>query len=215
EFRDWFYVTTNEGAPRSRVFKVDPAKPQREHWREIIPEPEKAVLDYAYVVGGHLVAGLMVDAHSQLEIRDLEGKLVRQVELPGVGSTSGLLGRPDEDEAYFYYTSFVQPPMIYETSVATGKTKLWATIEFPVDTSRIESKQLWYTSKDGTKVSMFVVHQQGITLDGSHPTLLTGYGGFNVSMTPGFSPSAAQWRSEENTSELQSRVNIVCCLLRE
>ena len=193
EFRDWFYVTTNEGAPRSRVFKVDPAKPQREHWREIIPEPEKAVLDYAYVVGGHLVAGLMVDAHSQLEIRDLEGKLVRQVELPGVGSTSGLLGRPDEDEAYFYYTSFVQPPMIYETSVATGKTKLWATIEFPVDTSRIESKQLWYTSKDGTKVSMFVVHQQGITLDGSHPTLLTGYGGFNVSMTPGFSPSAALW----------------------
>jgi prolyl oligopeptidase len=193
EHEDWFYVTTNEGAPRRRVFKVHPAKPQREHWREILPQPEKAVLEGAYVVGGHLVASLMVDAHGQLEVHDLDGKLVRKVELPGLGETSGMLGRADEDEAYFYYTSFAQPPQIYETSISTGKTKLWATIDFPVDTSQIEEKQVWYTSKDGTKVSMFVVHKKGLELDGDNPTLLTGYGGFNVSMTPGFSPSTALW----------------------
>jgi len=192
-YKDRFYVTTNEGAPRKRVFKVDPKKPAREHWREIVPQAEKAVLEGAYVVGGHLITSQMVDAHGQLEVRDLEGKLVRKVELPGLGETSGMLGRGDEDEAYFYYTSFAQPPMIYETSVATGKTKLWATIDVPVDTSRIEEKQVWYTSKDGTRVSMFVVHQKGLVLDGTHPTLLTGYGGFNVSMTPGFSASTAMW----------------------
>ncbi len=189
----WFYVTTNEGAPRKRVFKVDPRKPQREHWREIIAQPEKAVLEEAYVVGGHLVTSLMVDAHGRMEVRDLEGKLVREVELPGLGETSGMLGRADEDEAYFYYTSFTQPPMIYETSIKTGTTKLWATIDFPVDTSQIEEEQVWYTSKDGTKVSMFVVHKKGLVLDGKSPTLLTGYGGFNASMTPGFSPSTALW----------------------
>ncbi|MEX1363744.1 MAG: prolyl oligopeptidase family serine peptidase, partial [Nannocystaceae bacterium] len=106
---------------------------------------------------------------------------------------SGLLGRPDEDAAYFYYTSFTQPPMIYETSVSTGKTRLWETIDYPVDTSTIEDHQVWYESADGTKVSMFIVHQKGLKLDGSHPTLLTGYGGFNVSQTPSFSPSAAAW----------------------
>jgi prolyl oligopeptidase len=193
EYRDQFYVTTNEGAPRRRVFKVDPKKPEREHWREIVPQDASVVLEGAYVVGGHLVMDLMVDAHSRIEIRDLEGKLVRQVELPGLGSTSGMIGRGSEDEAYFYYTSFAQPPMIYETSIATGKTKLWDEIRFPVDTSKIEARQVWYTSKDGTKVSMFVVHEKGLPLDGSHPTLLTGYGGFNNSMTPGFSPSTVLW----------------------
>ncbi|MCA9707902.1 MAG: S9 family peptidase [Myxococcales bacterium] len=193
EYKDRFYVTTNEGAPRSRVFKVDPSKAAREHWREIIPEPPKAVLEVAYVVGGHLVTIMMLDAHNKVEVRDLEGKTIREIEMPGLGSTSGLLGREDEDEAYFYYTSFTQPPMIYETSISSGKTELWDTIEFPVDTSKIEEHQVWYESKDGTRVSMFVVHRKGLTKDGSHPALLTGYGGFNVSMTPGFSPAAALW----------------------
>ncbi|MCH9685414.1 MAG: prolyl oligopeptidase family serine peptidase, partial [Deltaproteobacteria bacterium] len=191
--RDEFYVTTNEGAPQRRVFKVDPQRPARDAWREIVPEREDAVLQAAYVVGGHLVVTSMIDAHSELAIHDLEGKRIRKVDLPGLGSTNGLIGRPDEDEAYFYYTSFVQPPMIYETSVASGQTKLWDTIDYPVDTSKIEDHQVWFTSKDGTKVSMFVVHPKGMTLDGSHPTLLGGYGGFNVSMRPGFSPAAAMW----------------------
>ncbi len=191
--RDRFYVTTNEGAPQRRVFKVDPRRPQREAWTEIVPERKDAVLQFAYVVGGHLVLNSMVNAHSEMAIHDLDGKLVRQVDLPGLGSTSGLLGRPDEDEAFFYYTSFTQPPMIYSTSVASGKTSLWDTIEYPIDTSQIEDHQVWFTSKDGTKVSMFVVHKKGIELDGSHPALLGGYGGFNVSMRPGFSPAAAMW----------------------
>ncbi|MEM7160389.1 MAG: prolyl oligopeptidase family serine peptidase [Myxococcota bacterium] len=190
---DRFYVTTDEGAPHSRVFEVDPASPERKDWREIIPERDDAVLQYAYVVGGHLVTNYMVNARSELLVRDLQGKVVRKVELPGVGTTGGLIGRPDEDEAYFYYTSFTQPPMIYQTSVSTGETGLWETIEYPVDTSQLEDHQVWYESADGTKVSMFVVHKKGLKLDGSHPTLLGGYGGFGVSMTPAFSPAAALW----------------------
>lgn len=190
---DRFYLTTNEDAPRRRVFRVDPTKPEREQWKEIVPEREDAVLSFAYIVGGHLVTNYMVNAHSQMQVRTLDGTLVREVELPGLGSTSGLLGRPDEDEAYFYYTSFTQPPMIYETSVSTGKTRLWETIDYPVDVDAIEDHQVWYESKDGTKVSMFIVHEKGLSRDGSHPTLLTGYGGFNVSRTPAFSPAAAAW----------------------
>lgn len=191
--KDRFYITTNEDAPRKRVLVAEPSKPQREHWREIISERPDAVLQYAYIVGGHLVTNSMVDAHDEMQIHDLSGALVRKIDLPGLGSTSGLIGRPDEDDAYFYYTSFAQPPMIYETSVASGKTELWGTIDFPVDVSQIEDHQLWFESKDGTRVSMFVVHKKGLKLDGENPTILGGYGGFNVPLTPAFSPAAVMW----------------------
>jgi prolyl oligopeptidase len=187
-----FYVYTNEGAPKYRVFKVNPKKPAREDWKEIVPEAD-ATLDFIQVVGGKLVLSYSRNAFSEIEIRDLNGKPIRKVELPGLGSASGLIGRPDEDDAYFYYSSFTEVPQIFKTSVKSGKTSLWEKINIPVDTSDFEAKQVWYASKDGTKVSMFVVHKKGLKLDGNNPTLLYGYGGFNVSMSPNFNSRAVVW----------------------
>lgn len=191
-YRDRFYVTTNEDAPNNRVFVVDPKKPARDKWKEIVPERDQP-LQGAYVVGKHLVLSYLHDAHDRMEIHDLSGKLVREVKLPGLGSASGLIGREDDDEAYYSFSSLTDPPQIYQTSVSTGETKLWATIDYPVDTSKLEAKQVWYPSKDGTKVSMFLLYPKGIELDGSHPTLLRGYGGFNVSLGADFSSYAVAW----------------------
>lgn len=187
-----FYVTTNADAPNFRVFAVDPKSPDRAAWTEIVAERDHP-LQGAYIVGGHLVLSYLRDAHDRMEIHDLKGNLVREVDLPGLGSASGLIGREDDDEAYYAFSSFTTPPQIYRTSVSTGDTELWAKIEYPVDTSRFESKQVWFPSKDGTRVSMFVVHAKGIELDGSHPTLLYGYGGFNVTLGADFSPYALAW----------------------
>lgn len=187
-----FYVRTNYEAPNYRVMKVKPGRFKLEDWREIVPESE-AKLDDASIVGGHLVLSYLKNASSQLQVRDLTGKPVRQIELPGVGSTGGIVGDPDRDEAYFSFTSFTVPNEIYKTSIQRGSAELWAEIALPIDTSQMDVKQVWYDSKDGTRVSMFVVHKKNIPLDGSHPTLLYGYGGFNIDMTPAFSALAAVW----------------------
>jgi prolyl oligopeptidase len=191
-YRDRFYVTTNADAPNNRVFAVNPKRPARDAWKEIVPERDH-LLQGAYVVGKHLVLSYLHNAHDRLEIHDLSGKLVREVALPGLGSASGLIGREDDDEAYYAFSSLTSPPQIYQTSVSSGDTKLWATIDYPVDMSELEAEQVWFPSKDGTKVSMFVLHPKGIELDGSHPTLLRGYGGFNVSLGADFSAYAVAW----------------------
>jgi prolyl oligopeptidase len=190
-WKDQLYITTNEGAPRFRVFKAPAKKPGREHWKEIVPERADAVLDGAYVVGGKLVLVYTRNASTEVEIHGLDGKLVRKVKLPGIGSASGLMGRPDLDDAYYGFTSFTQPYQIFKTSVKSGKSTLWAEIKVPVDTSNLTSSQVWYASKDGTKVSMFLVHRKDLAKTGDNPALLTGYGGFSQSMTPYFSGSVA------------------------
>ena len=187
-----FYVRTNYKAPNYRVLKVKPGRYKLESWREIVPETE-AKLDDASVVGGQLVLSYLKNAASQIQVHDLNGKLLRQVELPGVGSTGGIVGDPDRDEAYFSFSSFTVPNEIYKTSIKRGSSELWSQIELPIDTKQMEVEQVWYNSKDGTRVSMFIVRKRGIPLDGSHPTLLYGYGGFNVDMTPSFSALAAVW----------------------
>ncbi len=191
-WRDKFYVFTNEGAPRFRLFSVDPKKQARANWKEIVPETE-ATLDGTQIVGDHLVLSYLHNAHSEMELRDLNGKLVRKVELPGLGSSGGMVGNPDEDDAYFYYSSFTDTPQIYKTSIASGKTALWEKLDIPVDTSNFTTDQVWYTSKDGTKVSMFVVHRKDVELNGDNPTLLYGYGGFSVNMEPSFSARVVMW----------------------
>ena len=191
-WKDRFFVMTNEGAPRFRVFSADPKHLARESWREIVPEGD-ATLDGMQIVGDHLVLSYLRDAHSEMELRDLAGKPVRKVDLPGLGSASGMVGNPDEDDAYFYYSSFTETPQIYKTSIASGKTTLWEKVEIPVDTSNFTTDQVWYTSKDGTKVSMFVVHRKDVELDGDNPTLLYGYGGFSVNMEPAFSSRVVMW----------------------
>jgi prolyl oligopeptidase len=215
-----FYVHTNYEAPNYRVLSVQskhtattptatkqtPSAAKQpvagssefagefkiEHWRELVPESQ-AKLDDANVIGGALVLSYLENAYSRLAIHDLSGKHLRSMSLPGLGSASGLVGDPDRDEAYFAFTSFTVPTQVYQASIARGSTSLWSKIDLPLDTSQMQVDQTWYTSKDGTKVSMFVVHRAGIKLDASHPTLLYGYGGFNIDMTPAFSALAAVW----------------------
>jgi prolyl oligopeptidase len=188
-----FYVQTNEGAARYRVFKVDPQRPERASWREIVPERPDATLEKMHLVGNHLVLVYLRNAVNEMEVRNLEGKLVHQVELPEIGTISGLAGNPDDDEAYFSFTSFTQMPQIYRTSVKSGKATVWETIEYPADLSGMTTEQVWYRSKDGTQVSMFLVHRKDWVKNGDNPVLLSGYGGFNSSVTPSFSPAKVVW----------------------
>ena len=191
-WRDQFYVTTNDGAPRYRVFKVDPKHVDRAAWKEIIPQVE-STLQSIDVVGEHLAATYLRNAATEIELRSLDGKLVRTIELPPLGTSDGISGNPDEDTAYFGYTSFTEPQLIFKTSIKTGKVEEWARITLPVDTSQLVTEQVFYPSKDGTKISMFVISKKGTVKNGTNPTILYGYGGFNVNLTPGFASSRAVW----------------------
>ncbi|MGE5183386.1 MAG: prolyl oligopeptidase family serine peptidase [Acidobacteriota bacterium] len=191
-WRDHFYIHTNDGAPRYRVFKADPRHPAREAWKEIVAQRD-ATLESTSIVGEHLVLTYLRDASSRLEVHDLDGKLVRDVSLPGIGTTGGISGQPDEDTGYFAFTSFTEPQIIFKTSIKTGKTEEWTRIKLPIDTSRMVTDQVFFPSKDGTKISMFVIHDKDTKLDGKNPTILYGYGGFNVSMTPAYASSRVVW----------------------
>ena len=185
-WHDKFYVDTNDGAPRHHVFVVDPKHPERAAWKQIIAEQD-ATIDGLGVVGGRLIVNYLRDATSELEIHALDGALVRKVEMPPLGTTSGLIGRPDDDDAYFSYTSFTDVNTIYKTSVKTGKVAEWARITLPIDTSKFTAEQVHYKSKDQTDVTMFLVHAKDAAKTGQAKVLLTGYGGFRISETPGFS----------------------------
>lgn len=187
-----FYVLTNEDAPRYRVMLVDPAHPERAAWREVVAESD-ATIESRQVVGGRLVLQLLERASSRLEVRELDGALVREVPLPDIGSIAGVTGNQREDDAFFSFSSFTHPPEIHRTSVATGATSLWAKVDLPLDPSPYAVEQVTYRSWDGTPITMFVVAKKGLVRDGSHPTLLYGYGGFNVSMTPDFAASVMVW----------------------
>jgi len=192
-FRRRFYVSTNAGAPHSRIFAVDPARPAREAWREIVPERNDATLDSMRLVGGKLALVYLKDAVTRLEVHGLDGKLVRELPLPDVGTASNLVGREDEDEAYFEFKSYTHPPEIFRTSVARGGADLYSRVKLPVDPSLYETEQIFATSKDGTRVPMFVVHRKGAARDGQSPALLYAYGGFNIAITPSFRGSIYPW----------------------
>jgi prolyl oligopeptidase len=189
-----FYIATDEGAPRWRIFKASAQQAERKDWVEIIAEDSNgAVIDSAEIIGGHLVLTILQNAQSDLLIYGLDGMLVRDIELPGIGATYGMTGNPEDDEAYFSFQSFTLPPRIYETSISTGSTTTWAEIAVPIDPEPFVVEQVWYPSKDGTKVSMFIVRSKDAPLDGTTPLLLYGYGGFDVSMRPSFRASIYPW----------------------
>ncbi len=190
-WKNKFYVRTNEGAPKYKVWEIDPKRADRKRWKEIVPEGETPI-DSVAVIGGKLVVTYTRNAVTEIEVRDLRGKPVRKLELPSIGYAK-LQGDPELDEAYYSFSSFTEPTKIFKTSMKSGKSELWEQIEIPLDLSNVEVKQVWYESKDGTKVPMFIVHKQGITLDGNNPTILYGYGGFNVIMRPYFSAGIANW----------------------
>ena len=192
-FRGKLYITTNEDAPHFRLFTVDAASPGRSNWKEIIPSTD-GILKGTAIVDGKILAEYEKDASSQLKLFDLEGKALGDVALPGIGTIAGLGGRWDRKDTFFGFASFTIPPSVYQVELASRKTSLWDKVSTPgVDPSAFEVRQVWYTSKDGTKVPMFVFHKKGLQLNGKNPTLLTGYGGFNVSLTPTFSGARYLW----------------------
>jgi prolyl oligopeptidase len=192
-FRGKLYITTNEDAPHFHLFVVDAANPSRANWKEIIPATD-AILQGTSIVDGKILAQYEKNASSQLKLFDLDGKPLGDVELPGIGTIAGLGGKWDRKEAFFGFQSFTVPPSVYQVDLASRKTSLWDKVDTPgIDPSAYEVRQLWYTSKDGTKVPMFVFHKKGLDLNGKNPTLLTGYGGFNVSLTPSFVGARYLW----------------------
>ncbi|HEY0985390.1 MAG TPA: prolyl oligopeptidase family serine peptidase, partial [Kofleriaceae bacterium] len=190
DWRDRFYVTTNDGAPRYRVFEVDPQRPARAAWKEIVPQQD-VTIDTVDVIGGHLIVNRLRDAASEVEVRALDGRLVRKIDLPPLGTATPMVGLADEDAAYFAYSSFTSPDVVFRTSIRTGRVSEWARISIPLDTAKLTTEQVRYRSKDGTEVTMFLIHRKDAVKNGSIPTLLTGYGGFQVSITPGFGPAYA------------------------
>jgi prolyl oligopeptidase len=191
--RGRFFVSTNEGAPNYRVFRVDPAHMDREGWVEIVAERSDATLEGVTLVGHHLSLAYLKDVSGRLELRDTDGKLVREVPLPGLGSVSALSGEADDDVAYYSFQSFTYPTEIFEISVATGKTSTFYKLSVPVDPSRYVAEQLFSTSRDGTRIPFFVVHLQGAARSGSTPTMLYGYGGFQAAQSPVFASSIYPW----------------------
>lgn len=193
EWKDQLYITTDEGAPHQRIFRVSAAKPERGNWQEIIPEDPRASLQSATIVGGMLSVEYLRDASSELRLYGLDGKFVRKVELPGIGSASNVYGLEDQDDGYFQFSSFTVPRQVYRTQLHSAKTGLWAKVELPIDPSPYAVEQVWYPSRDGTKISMFLVHRKDLQKNGTNPVLLYGYGGFDISLTPSFKSSLYPW----------------------
>ena len=187
------YVFTDEGAPNKRVFQVDPNKFERANWKELIPEDKDAARESLVIVGGHFAIASLKKAVSVVELFTLEGKKVRDVELPGLGTASNLVGNEDEDEAFYGFSSFTMPAQVFRTSVKTGKSELYSQVKVPVDPSRYEVRQVFYPSRDGTPISMFIVARKDVVLNGDNAVLLYGYGGFDVSVRSAFTSFIYPW----------------------
>lgn len=186
------YILTNEDAPRYRVFRTAVTTPSREHWREIIPQSD-AVLTELHIIGGQLFAKYESNAHSQLARFDVSGKPLGEIALPGLGSISDIGGEYDSTSAFYLFQSFTTPTTIYRFDIAAGTSSVWDAIHVDFDTSSYETRQVWYHSKDGTRIPMFLVMRKGLRPGGHNPTILTGYGGFNISLTPAFNQLIFPW----------------------
>ncbi|AKT43989.1 prolyl oligopeptidase family serine peptidase [Chondromyces crocatus] len=194
-WKNRLYLQTTEGAPKGRVFRIDPARPERARWEEIVPEDKEAVLESVRVIGGHLALQYLHRAQSEVQLRTLDGKPTGRgkVALPGIGSVWGVAGEPDDDTAYVYFTSFTTPGIILQLSVASGETTPFYAVKAPLDPAAHDVEQVFYPSRDGTQVSMFLVRRRGAPRDPSTPFRLNGYGGFNISLTPSFQPDKVAW----------------------
>jgi len=187
------YIVTNEDAPRYRMFVTEAGEYDRDDWKEIVPQTG-GILKAAPIYGGKIFAQYEQNASSQLKVFDLQGNLNGNIELPSVGTVFGVGGKWDREEIFYRFESFTVAPSIYRYDLETRSTSLWAKVDAPtVDASAYDVKQEWFHSKDGTRVPMFIVHKKGLKKDGHNPTLLTGYGGFNISLTPQFDRATFLW----------------------
>ncbi len=187
-----FFFKTDVEAPRGRLIAIDTRKPARANWKEVIPQV-KDNLTAVHLIGNQFVAIYLKDARTQVKMYTLDGEFVREVDFPTLGSASGFGGRRIDTETFYTFSSFATPPSIYRYDMITGKSTLWRQAKVPFHASDYEVKQVFYPSKDGTKVPLFLTYRKGLKLDGNNPTLLYGYGGFNISLTPSFSITKLAW----------------------
>ncbi len=187
-----FHFLTDLEAPRYRVISIDVTASEKENWKELIPQSEDQLADVSSV-GGQLICEYLQDAKSAVRCFDFQGKHIRDLVLPGIGSVGGFGGRKDDDHTYFNFTSFTEPGAIHRLDLATGKSSVWKRPEVDFDSSAYETTQVFVKSKDGTRVPMFIIRKKGMAPGTPAKTLLYGYGGFNISLTPGFSVGRAVW----------------------
>lgn len=185
------WIQTNMDAPNKRLVETTLGTPSAATWKDVIPESENVLSVNSG--GGYFFASYLVDAKTEIHQTDLDGKLIRKVELPGIGSANGFGARMDESELYFSFSSFTTPTSIYKYDIEEGSSALYQRPDVKFNPDEYETKQIFYSSKDGTKIPMFITHKKGIKLDGTNPTYLYAYGGFNISLTPRFSTSRIVW----------------------
>jgi len=187
-----FYFQTNLDAPKDRIIAVDTRDADPSKWKTVIPE-QKDPIAFVSVINNQFVVAYLQDAHHVLRIYALNGTFQKEIPLPTLGSISGLSGEREDAEMFFGFTSYLFPTTIYRYDFGTGTLSVFREPGIRFDASKYETKQVFYPSKDGTTIPMFLTYKKGLTLDGKNPTLLYGYGGFNVSLTPGFSASRIVW----------------------
>ena len=187
-----FWFQTDLQAPRGRVIEIDTSKPARDNWKVVVPEG-KETLQATSFVNHKFILNYLKDAYTQVKIYDTAGKLVNEVAFPGIGSAEGFGGKATDKETFYSFTGFTTPTTIYRYDMTTGKSTVFRQPKVDFNPAGYETKQVFYTSKDGTKVPMFITHKKGVKLDGNNPTYLYGYGGFNVSLSPAFSVGNLVW----------------------
>jgi prolyl oligopeptidase len=187
-----FWFLTDNDAPRRRVVAININRPQKEHWVELVPQSQDAIQGVS-VVGGHFIVQYLQDARSLVKVFDLTGKHVRDVDLPGIGTAIGFAGKNIDDETFYSFTGYSTPTTIYRYDVATGVSTVFKQPKVAFNPSDYTTSQVFFNSKDGTRVPMFISHKKGAKQDGTTPTLLYGYGGFDISITPTFSPANLLW----------------------
>lgn len=186
------YILTNRDAPNQRLVTVDAGQPQPENWRDLVPERQE-VLQYPNFAGGKMFLNYLKDASTRIEQYDLQGNKERDIALPTLGTAAGFDGKEDSDTVFYAFTSFTYPTTIYSYDIASGESTVFRQPTVDFDPDAYETKQVFYASKDGTRVPMFIVHRKGLKMNGQNLTYLYGYGGFNISLSPSFSITNLYW----------------------
>ncbi|MBI5762009.1 MAG: S9 family peptidase [Planctomycetes bacterium] len=187
-----FYFKTDYSAPRGRVIAIDITKPERKNWKELIPQ-SKDTMQGVGIINDKFVVSYLKDAYTQVKVYELGGKFIRDVDLPGFGTASGFSGKKKDTETFYSYTGFATPATVYRYDLTTGKSSVYKKPTVDFNSDDYVTRQVFYSSKDGTQIPMFITHRKDVKLDGNNPTYLYGYGGFNIPITPTFSPSNLVW----------------------
>ena len=187
-----FWFKTNKDAPRGKIIAIDTRDPAPSKWVEVIPEQPETLRGVS-IVNETFIASYLKDAHTQVKLHDLKGKFLREVEFPTLGTAAGFGGKRTDTETFYAFTTFTAPPTVYRYDLKTGVSTVFKRPEVDFNPDDYETTQVFYPSKDGTKIPMFLSHKKGLKMDGTNPTYLYGYGGFNIALTPAFSPANVVW----------------------